>query len=105
MGSEEMGWGNAMRKRTLGSFTRALTFMLSVLLVAGSLAAPTEARTFDASKIDPVLARQASAEGDREFDVIVRAATVKAARAKEHASARADRARESVRKHGGKTRF
>ena len=99
-----MGWGNAMRKRRVG-LARALTFTLGVILIAGSLAAPAQARSFDPSKIDAVLAERASADVDREFDVIVRAASVSATRANEHASARADRARESVRKHGGKARF
>lgn len=94
-----------MRKRTLGSFTRGLIFLLGVLLIAGSLGAPAEARSFDPSKIDPGLAQQASALPDRDFDVIVRATPASVDRMNTRASARPDQAREAVRKHGGRTRF
>jgi serine protease AprX len=92
-----------MRTRTLGSFARTLTFALSASLLASVFAAPAEARSVNASKIDTLLAQQAAADPDGQFDVIVRAA---AEQARPGARPPAqDRAREVVRRHGGRTRF
>jgi serine protease AprX len=92
-----------MRTGTLRSLARTIAFSVTVLLVAASLGAPAEARSFDDSKIDPTLAQWAAAEPDRQFDVIIRASAKTVARGRSANSA--ERAGDTVRRHGGRSRF
>jgi subtilisin family serine protease len=72
-----------------------------VAIVIGASGAPAEASPYDPSRIDPVLARQALASPDRQFDVILRAATDRARPAKSSPQ----RARDAVTRQHGRARF
>lgn len=80
---------------------RAIVFALSVVVLLTWTTVPAEGRVYDESRIDPVLAREASGDPSRQFDVIVRAQSPHAATAGE----RIARARDAVARHGGSTKF
>src|SRR5213593_4684620 len=84
-----------------GGITRWVVVGLSVLLLLSSLGSSANARSYDAEKIDPLLAQQASAAPDAEFAVIVRVRPQRAT----HAANRAARAREVIQENGGASKF